>query len=130
MPIGKPITTRGGNCLARAFAALAAASVLVVGLTTATSAQTAAQTSRDRAVGENLVGQYCVACHSVKAGQPSPHQDAPSLTGLSKNYPVEALAEALAEGIVTGHPDMPVFVFDAASVDGIIVYLQSIQEAR
>ena len=106
------------------------AGVLMIGLTSSAFGQTATPTSRDIAVGEQLIGQYCTACHSVNADQPSPHKEAPSLTGLSKNYPVEALAESLAEGIMTGHPDMPVFVFDAASVDSIIAYLESIQELK
>ena len=29
----------------------------------------------------------------------------------SARYPIEDLAESLAEGIVSGHPDMPIFVF-------------------
>jgi hypothetical protein len=48
--------------------------------------------------------------------------------GLSGAYPVEDLAESLAEGIVSGHPDMPIFVFNAHDVAAIIDYLQSIQE--
>ena len=40
----------------------------------------------------------------------------------------EGLAEALAEGISTGHPDMPEFVFEADEVGAIIQYLESIQQ--
>ena len=90
--------------------------------------QTPAVSGEDVAVGERLIGGLCTPCHSVEANQPSPHEDAPSLTGLSRNYPVEALAESLAEGIMTGHPDMPVFTFDSASIDSIIAYLASIQD--
>jgi hypothetical protein len=42
--------------------------------------------------------------------------------------PVEDLAESLAEGIVSGHPDMPIFVFSTPDVEAIIDYLNSIQE--
>jgi hypothetical protein len=31
---------------------------------------------------------------------------------LEARYPLEALEEALAEGIVTGHPDMPQFALE------------------
>ena len=41
---------------------------------------------------------------------------------------MEDLAESLAEGIVSGHPDMPIFVFSPHDVEAIIDYLQSIQE--
>ena len=40
---------------------------------------------------------------------------------------IEALEEALAEGLMSGHPDMPEFSFDADDVGAIIAYLQSIQ---
>jgi hypothetical protein len=38
-------------------------------------------------------------------------------------YPPENLAEALAEGIVSGHPDMPEFVFEPAEIEAILAYL-------
>ncbi|MEP5178098.1 MAG: cytochrome c [Rhizobiaceae bacterium] len=80
------------------------------------------------ALGEVIVQRNCVACHSVRRGRSSPHPQAPSFRYLSQSYPVAALAEALAEGIMTGHPDMPVFEFDAKAVDHIIAYLESIQD--
>ena len=43
------------------------------------------------------------------------------------NIPIEDLAESLAEGIVSGHPDMPIFVFSPHDVEAIIQYMQSIQ---
>jgi hypothetical protein len=45
-----------------------------------------------------------------------------------RKYPIEGLAEALAEGIFVGHPDMPEFVFEADEVGAILAYLASIQE--
>jgi len=52
---------------------------------------------------------------------------APPFRTLSSRYPIQDLAESLAEGIVSGHPDMPVFVFGARDVEAIIQYRQSIQ---
>jgi len=40
---------------------------------------------------------------------------------------VDNLAEALAEGILTGHPQMPEFAFPPDDVAAIIAYLKSIQ---
>ena len=48
-------------------------------------------------------------------------------TFSTRKYPIENLAEALAEGIVSGHPDMPIFVFSPHAVDAIVAYLKSIQ---
>ena len=42
-------------------------------------------------------------------------------------YPIEDLAELLAEGIVSGHPDMPVFTFEPSQIDAILAYLNSLK---
>jgi mono/diheme cytochrome c family protein len=77
--------------------------------------------------GEVLVKQNCSRCHAIGKEGNSPHSQAPPLRTLSRKYPIEDIAESLAEGIVSGHPDMPVFVFDPHDVAAIIQYLQSIQ---
>jgi mono/diheme cytochrome c family protein len=76
--------------------------------------------------GEVLVKQNCSRCHAIGKEGDSPHPQAPLRT-LSRKYPIEDIAESLAEGIVSGHPDMPIFVFDPHDVEAIIQYLQSIQ---
>jgi len=78
--------------------------------------------------GEVLVRENCARCHAIGKEGDSPHQEAPPFRTLSANYPVEDLAESLAEGIVSGHPDMPVFAFKPHDVAAIIEYLESIQE--
>jgi mono/diheme cytochrome c family protein len=78
--------------------------------------------------GEALVRENCSRCHAIGKEGDSPHPPAPPFRTLSSKYPVEDLAESLAEGIVSGHPDMPIFVFTPTDVEAIIEYLQSIQE--
>jgi mono/diheme cytochrome c family protein len=80
------------------------------------------------AKGEVLVRKNCSRCHAIGTEGDSPHPDAPPFRTLSSKYPVEDLAESLAEGIVSGHPDMPIFVFSPHDVAAIIEYLQSIQD--
>ena len=80
------------------------------------------------AKGEVLVRENCSRCHAIGKEGDSPHKDAPPFRTLSSKYPVTDLAESLAEGIVSGHPDMPVFVFEPTDVEAIIEYLQSIQD--
>lgn len=77
--------------------------------------------------GEVLVRENCSRCHAVGKEGDSPHKDAPPFRTLSSKYPIEDLAESLAEGIVSGHPDMPIFVFGPHDVEAIIQYLESIQ---
>jgi cbb3-type cytochrome c oxidase subunit III len=61
--------------------------------------------------GEALVTANCARCHAVGRTGASAHPDAPPFRTLSRKYKIEGLAEALAEGLSTGHPDMPEFVF-------------------
>jgi hypothetical protein len=55
---------------------------------------------------------------------------APPFSTFERKWPVEYLAEALAEGIVTGHGpiQMPVFVFTPEEIDDLLAYLKSVQE--
>jgi len=77
--------------------------------------------------GETLARQYCSACHAVSRNDPSRMPGAIPFRNLSQLYPVEDLAEALVEGLVTGHPDMPEFRFSAEAANDFIRYLDSIQ---
>lgn len=77
--------------------------------------------------GEVLVRDNCARCHAIGKMGDSPHPPAPPFRTLSSRYPVDSLSESLAEGIVSGHPDMPIFVFSPSDVEAIIQYLQSIQ---
>ena len=79
------------------------------------------------AKGKSLVTANCSRCHAIGKEGDSPHAEAPAFRTLSNKYPVENLAELLAEGIVSGHPDMPIFVFSPQDVAAIIDYLQSVQ---
>jgi mono/diheme cytochrome c family protein len=91
----------------------------------ATGARAADKTLVDK--GEVLVRDNCSRCHAIGKEGDSPHPEAPPFRTLSSRYPIEDLAESLAEGIVSGHPDMPIFVFNPHDVEAVIEYLQSIQ---
>ena len=88
------------------------------------------QKARQLSKGKQLLTAQCSRCHAVGLTDESNHPDAPHFRDLSKNYPVEYLAEALAEEILVGHPDMPTFQFDADQVEQIILYLESIQSSN
>jgi cytochrome c len=99
---------------------LAAAVALAAAVQPATAAA-------DLKLGETLLVRHCGACHAVGKTGDNPQKDAPALRTLSSRYPVEALEEALGEGFMSGHPEMPEFKFDADDVGAIIAYLKSIQ---
>jgi mono/diheme cytochrome c family protein len=80
--------------------------------------------------GEQLLRENCGRCHAVGRTGESPHKLAPAFRNLGQRYRIESLEEALGEGIMSGHPDMPEFTFDADQVGDIIAYLKSIQQPR
>lgn len=77
--------------------------------------------------GRAIAEANCAECHALDADSESPHEDAPAFRTLSENYPVSALGESLAEGIVVGHPDMPEYSFEPAEVDALLAFIESVQ---
>ncbi|MCC2653360.1 MAG: c-type cytochrome [Microvirga sp.] len=65
----------------------------------------------------------CAACHAIAHVGESPLRIAPPFRTLDERSPVENLAEALSEGIITGHPTMPEFRLDVAQINDFIAYL-------
>ena len=98
--------------------------VVIAGATPSSAQETGAAVKR----GEVLLSRNCARCHATGTAGSSPHPEAPPFRTLSRRYPVEGLAEALAEGLFVGHPDMPQFAFEPRDVGAIISYLKSIQE--
>jgi len=78
--------------------------------------------------GEELLQQDCGKCHAIGRAGESPDKEAPAFRILGQRYPIESLEEALGEGMMSGHPDMPEFQFDVDDVGAIIAYLKSIQQ--
>lgn len=69
----------------------------------------------------------CGMCHAIGKYDDSPLPIAPPLRTLHELYPVDALEESLAEGIVTGHPSMPQFQLDGAQINDLITYLKTLE---
>ena len=78
--------------------------------------------------GEALLTRDCSRCHAVGTNGASPRADAPAFRTLSSRYPIESLEEALGEGIMSGHPEMPEIKYDADDIGAIVDYLNSIQQ--
>ena len=77
--------------------------------------------------GKSLIEKNCSQCHAIGIDDVSKHPESIAFRELSSRYPVGFLAEALAEGILTGHPDMPVFGFYPNEINQVIAYLETIQ---
>ena len=73
----------------------------------------------DIAAGRKLVEANCSRCHAIGETGDSPLAKAPPFREVVTRYPPESLGEALVEGIVTGHNEMPEFVFEADQADSL-----------
>jgi len=101
---------------------LAVASVAALLISTTLHAQ-------DSAVqrGQAFAQANCARCHQIGPVGDSPLPKAPPFRTLHQRYPVEQLAEALAEGIRTAHPAMPKFELDQGQIGDLIAYLKSLE---
>ncbi|HVX36890.1 MAG TPA: cytochrome c [Hyphomicrobium sp.] len=91
------------------------------------SASVRAETEPAAADGQAILEKNCARCHAIGATGDSPHPQAPPFREVVKRYPVEDLEESLAEGIVSGHPDMPEFTFKPEEIGAIISYLNDLK---
>ncbi len=77
--------------------------------------------------GQQFARANCARCHSTDKVSPSPLRIASPFRNLHLRYPVETLEEPLAEGIVTGHPNMPEFRLEPDQIADFIAFLKSLE---
>src|SRR4051812_18061399 len=111
---------RTARLLTLSSCAVCVAALLSVG-SSGTNAQTSPPTVQR---GLNFALANCARCHAIDKISPSPLALAPPFRDLHLRYPVESLAEALGEGIVTSHQNMPEFRLDRGQVGDFIDFLK------
>ena len=77
--------------------------------------------------GRAFAQTNCARCHSIDRYTQSPLAIAPPFRTLHTKYPIESLAESLAEGIDTGHPTMPMFTLEPDQIDDLLAFLKSLR---
>jgi mono/diheme cytochrome c family protein len=80
--------------------------------------------------GRAYAERSCSLCHAIGRTGASPYAPAPPFRSLHERYPVEDLAEALAEGISVSHRgprQMPEFTLSAPMIDDFLAYLKSLE---
>ena len=91
------------------------------------TAPAAAETRGSATVGQRIAETNCAQCHAIGKTGDSPLAIAPPFRTLHTRYPVDSLAEALAEGITTGHPTMPEFTLEPDQIENFIAYLKTLE---
>ena len=77
--------------------------------------------------GHALVQRDCGGCHAVEATGSSDFSPAPPFRTLHDRYPLDTLEEALAEGILSGHPAMPEYEYAPDQIADIIAWMKSLE---
>ena len=78
--------------------------------------------------GLAFVRANCARCHAIDKVSLSLLTIAPPFRDLHKRYPIESLQEAFAEGIQTGHQNMPEFRLDPDQIGDVIAYLKTLEK--
>ncbi|MEJ1161063.1 c-type cytochrome [Prosthecomicrobium sp. N25] len=83
---------------------------------------------RDRELrGKEIAEAACSPCHAIGKQGASPNPASPPFRTLGQKYPVESLEEALAEGILVGHPGMPQVRMSPEDIGAFLAYLKTVQ---
>jgi mono/diheme cytochrome c family protein len=88
---------------------------------------TALAASPDVQRGKAYAARHCARCHAIDRVSQSPLRAAPPFRALHLRYPIETLAESLAEGISTGHPSMPTAELDPDQIHDLLLYLKTLE---
>lgn len=94
--------------------------ILVCALMLATAVQ-----AQDTAPGRALADRLCARCHAIGPSDKSRLPKAPPFRVIANRYSVWSLQEALAEGIVTGHHDMPEFKFNPDQIVALLTFMDT-----
>lgn len=77
--------------------------------------------------GREIARNACADCHALGPSGSSPKVEAPPFRELGRKYPIESLEEALAEGVVVGHPGMPQVKMNETEIGAFLAWLKTIQ---
>lgn len=96
---------------------------LIAALAAATSAEAASGSVRR---GRAIAQKYCAMCHAVGRTDASPKEGTIPFRDLHSRYPIDSLDEALGEGLVINHPDMPEITLSVAQIYDFKAYIRSL----
>jgi cytochrome c len=79
------------------------------------------------ATGKSILSKHCGGCHQIEPAGASKLPAAPPFRELMQRYNPEDLEEALGEGLASGHPAMPEFVFEPDDIAAIVAYFTTLK---
>ena len=80
--------------------------------------------------GRQLAVSRCSRCHAVYSTGDSPNPRSPRFRDLGTSFPFDGLREALMQGMIVGHPEMPIQHLTQVESGDLIAYMRSLQSRR
>jgi cytochrome c len=77
--------------------------------------------------GRLLAERMCARCHAIGISGSSPHSPAPPFRTLENRVDLDTFTTRLRGGLISGHPDMPMFRFTRDDARALTAYLRAIQ---
>ena len=78
--------------------------------------------------GQELAERLCAACHAIGRGERSPIPVAPAFRRIEPRVDLEQMVERLQDGLIAGHPDMPVFILRDDEARALVAYMKSLRD--
>jgi mono/diheme cytochrome c family protein len=78
--------------------------------------------------GRELATARCGRCHAVGRTGDSPNPRSPRFRDLGPNFPFDGLREALMQGMIVGHPEMPIQHLTPTESGDVVAYMRTLQE--
>ncbi len=101
-----------------------------VALAAATAPVTPSGPAPSAVKGQAFAERHCARCHAIGLTGSSPYPIAPAFRDIAKRYPPEDLEEALGEGIMVGHPEMPKFKLEEPRILDLVEYFKSLRQPQ
>jgi cytochrome c5 len=76
-----------------------------------------------------LAERDCSACHAIGVLGQSRIPEAPTFAQLSRRYAGGGLVTVISEGLATGHPSMPRWIFRPSEVADLLAYFRTLRDA-
>jgi mono/diheme cytochrome c family protein len=78
--------------------------------------------------GQALAQRLCASCHAIGRGERSPIASAPAFRRIEPRVDLEQMIERLQDGLIAGHPEMPVFILKDDEARGLVAYMKSLRD--
>lgn len=78
--------------------------------------------------GQDIAQRLCAACHGIGRAERSPIPVAPAFRRLEPRVDLDRMIERLQNGLIAGHPEMPVFVLKENEARALVAYMKALRD--